>query len=79
MSIIYADPSYQVPPIIVQILSNKAVREKYSLKSVTGLYSGAAPLGVETITEVNQIFPDWKVCQGYGTLLLILSPCILVC
>ncbi|CAN8099762.1 unnamed protein product [Discula destructiva] len=57
---------YLVPPIIVQLLSSPLIRDKYSLKSVHGIYSGAAPLGVETIEEVNKIFPTWKVRQGYG-------------
>lgn len=58
---------FQVPPIIVQMLSNTKTREKYSLKSVQGIYSGAAPLGIETIEGVNKIFPKWLVRQGYGT------------
>lgn len=51
----------------MQILSNTKTRQKYSLKSVHGIYSGAAPLGVETIEGVHKIFPNWVVRQGYGT------------
>lgn len=58
----------QVPPIIVHLLSSPNIRDSYSLKSVHGIYSGAAPLGVETIEGVHKIFPHWHVCQGYGTL-----------
>lgn len=66
-----ANWAVQVPPIIVQMLSNTKTREKYSLKSVQGIYSGAAPLGIETIEGVNKIFPKWLVRQGYGTVVFL--------
>lgn len=55
-----------MPPIIVQLLSNTATRQNYSLKSVHTIYSGAAPLGVETVEEVKKLYPKWIICQGYG-------------
>jgi long-subunit acyl-CoA synthetase (AMP-forming) len=30
------------------------------------LYTGAAPLGSETVDEVIQLYPKWHIGQGYG-------------
>lgn len=56
-----------VPPIMVQMLSHKAECQKYDLSSVRFIFSGAAPLGKETIFGLNEIWPKWNICQGYGT------------
>ncbi|CCT69828.1 probable phenylacetyl-CoA ligase [Fusarium fujikuroi] len=55
-----------VPPIMVQMLSHKAECQKYDLSSVRFIFSGAAPLGKETISGLNEIWPKWNICQGYG-------------
>ncbi|KAF5564450.1 hypothetical protein FNAPI_2158 [Fusarium napiforme] len=55
-----------VPPIMVQMLSHKAECQKYDLSSVRFIFSGAAPLGKETISGLNEIWPSWNICQGYG-------------
>ncbi|KIL87436.1 hypothetical protein FAVG1_09142 [Fusarium avenaceum] len=57
---------FVVPPIIIQILRSKEVCAKYDLSSVKFVYCGAAPLGEETIQEVNNIYPDWTIAQAYG-------------
>lgn len=40
--------------------------KKYNLDSVRLLFSGAAPLGQETIQDIKRIWPKWSVAQGYG-------------
>lgn len=56
-----------VPPIIVRMLSSKEECKKFDLSSVRALYSGAAPTGKETVEEMLRWFPNWHICQGYGT------------
>lgn len=55
-----------VPPILIQVLRNPETVKKYDLGSVRFVYTGAAPLGGETVREVLQVFPEWIVGQGYG-------------
>ncbi|GAM34962.1 hypothetical protein TCE0_015r02893 [Talaromyces pinophilus] len=55
-----------VPPIIITMLRSKELMKKYDLSSVTSIFSGAAPLGAETAKELQGIFPDWAIRQGYG-------------
>ncbi|EMT73792.1 Putative 4-coumarate--CoA ligase 3 [Fusarium odoratissimum] len=55
-----------VPPIIVQILSNQEKCQKYNLNSVRLVFSGAAPLGGETIQKLLELYPKWRISQGYG-------------
>lgn len=57
----------QVPPIIITMLRNKKICQKYDLSSVRFVYSGAAPLGNETIDEVQKMYPTWTIAQAYGT------------
>lgn len=56
-----------VPPIIIQMLSHIELCRKYDLGSVRFLFSGAAPLGRETLEAILKVYPEWHVCQGYGT------------
>lgn len=60
----------QVPPIIINILHNKELCSKYDLSHVTGLFTGAAPLGAETAEELLQQYPKWIIRQGYGEFIL---------
>ncbi|KAG4273450.1 hypothetical protein FPRO04_14553 [Fusarium proliferatum] len=55
-----------VPPIIVQILSNTDKCQKYNLSCVRLVFSGAAPLGGETIQKLLELYPKWRIGQGYG-------------
>ncbi|KAM5346992.1 hypothetical protein ACJ41O_009997 [Fusarium nematophilum] len=55
-----------VPPILIQILSNQDECAKYDLSSVRFIFSGAAPLGKETMEDIWKIYPSWRICQGYG-------------
>lgn len=56
----------QVPPIIILMTKSKGVMSQYDLSSVRGVFTGAAPLGVETASDLQSIFPEWKITQGYG-------------
>ncbi|RGP80661.1 putative phenylacetyl- ligase [Fusarium longipes] len=55
-----------VPPIIVQLLSSQDKCRKYDLGSVRLVFSGAAPLGSETIQKLLELYPKWRISQGYG-------------
>jgi len=57
---------YIVPPIIIAMLKNADLLAKHDLSSVTGVFTGAAPLGPETAQELNKLFPSWKIRQAYG-------------
>lgn len=56
----------QVPPIIVTMVKNSSTSEKYDLRSVQTIFTGAAPLGKETAESLQRQHPKWKIRQGYG-------------
>ncbi|HET6817987.1 MAG TPA: AMP-binding protein [Mycobacteriales bacterium] len=53
------------PPIFVALLRHPLIDE-VDLSSVRGISSGAAPLPVEVIEELNKRFPDAIIGEGYG-------------
>ncbi|KAF5228930.1 hypothetical protein FAUST_10729 [Fusarium austroamericanum] len=55
-----------VPPILVQMLNNADKCKKHNLESVRFVYTGAAPLGQETVDSVRKMYPKWHIGQGYG-------------
>ncbi|KAJ5272617.1 Acyl-CoA ligase inpC [Penicillium angulare] len=57
---------YLVPPIIINMLRSHAECSKYDLSSVMTLFTGAAPLGMETAAEFLKIYPNVRIRQGYG-------------
>ncbi|KAB8218721.1 hypothetical protein BDV33DRAFT_192525 [Aspergillus novoparasiticus] len=57
---------FLVPPIIITMLRNHEVCKKYDLSSVKSLFTGAAPLGMETAEDFQKIYPGVTVRQGYG-------------
>ncbi|KAI4240174.1 MAG: hypothetical protein L6R40_005307 [Gallowayella cf. fulva] len=59
---------YLVPPIIITMVKNKPQCDKYDLSSVSGFFTGAAPLGKETAEDIQKQYPTWKIRQGYGGL-----------
>lgn len=59
---------YVVPPMLIAMISNPGAVAKFDLSSVRSVFSGAAPLGPETIDDILKMFPKWNVCQGYGKL-----------
>lgn len=59
----------QVPPIIIRMTKSYEECKKYNLDSVRLAFSGAAPLGEETIQDMKRLWPKWRIAQGYGELL----------
>lgn len=57
---------FVVPPVVVQITNNLDVLKSYNLSTVKFLYTGAAPLGRESVGKLKLVYPDWEVCQAYG-------------
>lgn len=57
---------FLVPPIVIRMTRVPEECKKYNLDSVRVVFSGAAPLGEETILDMNKIWPKWRVAQGYG-------------
>lgn len=55
-----------VPPILVQILASQDQCKGFDLGSIRHVHTGAAPLGPETITRLQEIYPHWKIIQGFG-------------
>ncbi|KAJ5221951.1 Acyl-CoA ligase inpC [Penicillium citrinum] len=66
---------FLVPPIIINMLRNQDVCSKYDLSSVTSLFTGAAPLGMETAEQFQKIYPNVAIRQGYG----LTETCTVVC
>ncbi|KAF5615970.1 putative phenylacetyl ligase [Fusarium sp. NRRL 25303] len=55
-----------VPPIVIQMLDRRELCQKYDLSSVRFVYTGAAPLGKETVDDLLSLYPSWRLGQGYG-------------
>ncbi|KAF5649348.1 phenylacetyl ligase [Fusarium sp. NRRL 52700] len=55
-----------VPPIVIQMLDRRELCNKYDLSSVRFVYTGAAPLGRETVDDLLSLYPKWRLGQGYG-------------
>ena len=55
--------------MIIQLLRERETCKRYDLSSVRFVFSGAAPLGEETIHKIEQRFPTWNVGQAYGEIL----------
>ncbi|KAI2793723.1 Acyl-CoA ligase inpC [Penicillium oxalicum] len=57
---------FLVPPIIINMIRSQDICSKYDLSSVTTLFTGAAPLGMETALDFQKIYPNVVIRQGYG-------------
>ena len=57
---------FVVPPIVVIMTKNMDVLKKYDLSSVRFLFTGAAPLGKESVADLKSMYPTWNICQAYG-------------
>lgn len=66
---------YIVPPIIIAMVKNKQLLDKYDLSSVRTIFTGAAPLGKETAEALGGQYPTWGIRQGYG----LTETCTVVC
>ncbi|KAJ5089220.1 Acyl-CoA ligase inpC [Penicillium argentinense] len=66
---------FLVPPIIINMLRSHETCSKYDLSSVRTLFTGAAPLGMETAADFQKIYPSVAIRQGYG----LTETCTVVC
>lgn len=66
---------FLVPPIIIMMTKQPEILKQYDFSSVTGIFTGAAPLGEETAADLAKIFPSWYIRQGYG----LTETCTVVC
>ncbi|KAJ4386559.1 hypothetical protein N0V93_009457 [Gnomoniopsis smithogilvyi] len=57
---------YLVPPIVIRMTRSPDECKKYNLESIRVIFSGAAPLGEETVQDMVKLFPNLRVAQGYG-------------
>lgn len=48
------------------MLDRRELCSKYDLSSVRFVYTGAAPLGKETVDDLLSVYPKWRLGQGYG-------------
>jgi len=55
-----------VPPIIVAMINNLQVLEKFNLECVQEVWSAAAPLAAETVDKFLSQHPTWMLQQGFG-------------
>lgn len=55
-----------VPPILIQMLTNRELCNKFDLSSMRFVFTGAAPLGSETAKNIMEQYPKWNLGQGYG-------------
>jgi acyl-CoA synthetase (AMP-forming)/AMP-acid ligase II len=64
-----------VPPIII-LLAKHPLIDNYDLTSLKLVISGAAPLGVDILAQVNKRLTTMVIKQGYG--LTETSPCAII-
>ncbi|PYI00763.1 4-coumarate-CoA ligase, variant [Aspergillus sclerotiicarbonarius CBS 121057] len=57
---------YLVPPIVLRLVQNGELCQKYDLTSLKGCITGAAPLGEEVEAAMREQFPGVGIGQGYG-------------
>jgi len=57
---------FMVPPMLIHLVNQRKVVEKFDLTSVRNVYCGAAPLGKELAEDLLKIFPSWSILQAYG-------------
>lgn len=48
------------------MLRSKDVCSQYDLSSARTLFTGAAPLGMETAADFQKLWPNIMIRQGYG-------------
>uniref|UniRef100_A0A1D1Y9J4 4-coumarate--CoA ligase n=1 Tax=Anthurium amnicola TaxID=1678845 RepID=A0A1D1Y9J4_9ARAE len=54
-----------VPPLMIALAKQGKVT-RFDLSSLRRIYTGAAPIGKDTLGEVSRIYPHVDVMQGYG-------------
>ena len=53
-----------MPPLIIALVNNKEAVDKYDTSSVNVVFTGAAPLGAETTSEVIEAAADVEGAAG---------------
>jgi acyl-CoA synthetase (AMP-forming)/AMP-acid ligase II len=54
------------PPILVHMVSNLDLCQKYDLTSIRFIYTGGAPLTGEIMDALSEHYPNWHIGQIYG-------------
>lgn len=54
------------PPTVIMLAKLPQTKSQRDLSSLKIIYSGGAPLGLETIKNVMKRIPDVRIRQGYG-------------
>ncbi|RCI15258.1 hypothetical protein L249_6691 [Ophiocordyceps polyrhachis-furcata BCC 54312] len=62
---------YVVPPMMIQMIRCRDKCAEYDLSSIRWVLCGAAPLGSEVMSQLQGMYPAWKIGQAYGE-----SPCL---
>lgn len=57
---------YLVPPMVIHMTKQPDIVKQYDISSVTGAFTGAAPLGEETAKASMDQIPHMALIQGYG-------------
>lgn len=52
--------------MVIRMVQSKDELRRYDLSSVRCLFTGAAPIGAETLLELKHVFPSCNIVQGYG-------------
>lgn len=52
--------------MVIRMVQSKDELRRYDLRSVRCLFTGAAPIGAETLLELRHVYPNWNITQGYG-------------
>ncbi|XP_061357165.1 probable CoA ligase CCL10 [Gastrolobium bilobum] len=57
---------YVAPPVMVELVKQRDVVNRYDLSSLKQIAGGAAPLGRDLMQECAKILPCVEIMQGYG-------------
>lgn len=52
--------------MVIRMVQSIDELRRYDLSSVRCLFTGAAPIGAETLLELRHVYPSWNIVQGYG-------------
>jgi acyl-coenzyme A synthetase/AMP-(fatty) acid ligase len=58
------------------MLRNHELCSRYNLSSIATIFTGAAPLGLETATDLQKAYPNVIIRQGYGETFQVSVHCI---
>lgn len=52
--------------MVIRMVQSTDELRRYNLSSVRCLFTGAAPIGAETLLELRHVYPGWNIVQGYS-------------